>query len=117
MVTNSDLVGFLASNLVLMTFVTKDMRRLRTIAIFSNITFIAYGALAWLPPVLCLHLALLPLNLLRLWQVLQSEQHGSAPDANLRRTISELYLCGLATLGRLKSRLPAITTRHQAAPI
>jgi len=99
MVTTSDLIGYSASNLVLLTFVTKDMRRLRTIAIFSNIAFIAYGALAWLPPVLCLHLVLLPLNLLRLWQVIQSEQRG------------------FTTLSWLRARLSAIATRREVAPI
>ena len=69
MVTTSNLIGLIASTLVLLTFVMKDMRRLRFIAIFSNIAFIAYGVLAWLPPVLCLHLILLPLNLLRLWEI------------------------------------------------
>jgi hypothetical protein len=99
MMTTSDLIGYSASNLVLLTFLTKDMRRLRTIAIFSNIAFIAYGALAWLPPVLCLHLVLLPLNLLRLWQVMQSEQRG------------------FTTLSWVRSRLSAIATRRAVAPI
>jgi len=38
--------------LVLFTFVAKDMRLLRTIAIFSNLAFITYGTIEWLPPVL-----------------------------------------------------------------
>ena len=66
----SEAMGFFASALVLLTFTMKDMRMLRIIAIFSNVAFIAYGALDWLPPVLCLHLLLLPLNLLRLKEVL-----------------------------------------------
>jgi hypothetical protein len=33
-----------------------DLRRLRILAILSNIAFISYGALVWLPPVLGLHL-------------------------------------------------------------
>jgi CRP/FNR family cyclic AMP-dependent transcriptional regulator len=99
MVATSDLIGYSASNLVLLTFVTKNMRQLRTIAIFSNIAFIAYSALAWLPPVLCLHLVLLPLNLLRLWQVVQSEQRG------------------FPTLSWLSSRLSAVATRREVAPI
>jgi hypothetical protein len=44
------------------------MRWLRTVAIFSNVAFILYGALNWLLPVLALHLLLLPLNVLRLSQ-------------------------------------------------
>ena len=61
--------GFLASSLVLITFSMKDMRLLRIIAIFSNIAFIAYGILSWLPPIFSLHLLLLPLNLVRLMEI------------------------------------------------
>jgi hypothetical protein len=65
----SEVIGYVASALVLLTFMTKDMRLLRTIAIASNIAFIAYGALGWLAPILCLHLMLLPLNVVRLRQL------------------------------------------------
>ena len=66
MLTTTEMLGYLASGLVLTTFATNDLRRLRLIAILSNLAFIAYGGLAWLPPVLLLHLLLLPLNVLRL---------------------------------------------------
>jgi hypothetical protein len=66
----SGMSGYIASALVLLTFVAKDMRLLRTTAIFSNIAFITYGAIEWLPPVLFLHLALLPLNIVRLSEVI-----------------------------------------------
>ena len=61
--------GFLASALVLMTFMMKDMRNLRVIAILSNVAFITYGALDWLPPIICLHMLLLPLNIFRLNEI------------------------------------------------
>jgi hypothetical protein len=67
-----DMSGYIASTLVLLTFVAKDMRLLRTTAIFSNIAFITYGAIAWLPPVLLLHLVLLPLNIARLAEIISS---------------------------------------------
>jgi hypothetical protein len=73
MMTTSNLLGFFAASLMLLTFIMKDVRRLRTVAIFTNIAFIAYGAAAWLPPVLCLHIALLPVNLLRLKEVLNTK--------------------------------------------
>jgi hypothetical protein len=41
----------------------KDMRLLRITAIFSNVAFIAYGTLHWLPPVIFLHILLLPVNI------------------------------------------------------
>ena len=69
----TDITGYVASALVLLTFMTKDMRLLRTVAILSNIAFIAYGALGSLAPVLCLHLLLLPLNLHRLKELLRAE--------------------------------------------
>jgi hypothetical protein len=66
MLSGSDWVGFLASALVLLTFAMKDMRLLRATAIVSNVAFIAYGMLLWLPPVVALHALLLPVNLLYL---------------------------------------------------
>lgn len=65
----SETIGFVASTLVLTTFAMNDMRMLRIVAVVSNVAFIAYGALSGLPPVLCLHLLLLPLNLVRLRQM------------------------------------------------
>ncbi len=68
----SDLLGWAAALLTLMTFVCHDMRRLRLLALAANAAFIAYGALAQLLPVLALHMALVPVNLWRLKQTLQS---------------------------------------------
>jgi hypothetical protein len=64
----SDLLGYAAAALVLLTFVARSMHTLRTVAIASNVMFIAYALLADLPPVLLLHALLLPLNAWRLWQ-------------------------------------------------
>jgi CRP/FNR family cyclic AMP-dependent transcriptional regulator len=64
-----DAVGYFASALVLTTFCQKSMYWLRMTAIASNFAFMAYGYLAHLPPVLGLHIVLLPINLLRLAQL------------------------------------------------
>jgi transposase len=56
--------------MVFLTFVSKDVRLMRILAIFSNIAFLTYSSLAWLPPVFCLHLILLPINTLRLREIL-----------------------------------------------
>lgn len=64
----SDLLGYAAAALVLITFMARSMRALRAIAIASNVAFIVYALVAGLPPVLALHLVLLPLNGWRLWQ-------------------------------------------------
>lgn len=66
-----DIVGYLASTMVFLTFLTKDMRHLRVLAIISNVAFLTYGYLDWLPPVFCLHLILLPLNTFRLHEMLR----------------------------------------------
>jgi hypothetical protein len=68
----SEMSGFIASILVLLTFVTKDMR-LRTTAIFSKSALIIFGA--WLPPVL-VHLILLALNIARLSELAGAHDHG-----------------------------------------
>ena len=68
----SELSGYVASTLVLLTFIAKDMRVLRTAAIFSNLAFITYGTIEWLPPVLFLHLVLLPLNIVRLAEIVRA---------------------------------------------
>ena len=77
----SEISGYVASTLVLLTFVAKDMRVLRTIAIFSNLAFITYGSIEWLPPVLFLHLMLLPLNIVRLAEVVGTPRAGDLAQA------------------------------------
>lgn len=47
--TMTDFAGYLASATVLLTFLTKDMRLLRGLAILSNVSFITYGSLVWIP--------------------------------------------------------------------
>jgi hypothetical protein len=61
-----DLLGYAASTAVLTTFLMRTMLPLRLVAILSNLLFLSYGYLARVPPVLFLHLALLPINVTRL---------------------------------------------------
>jgi hypothetical protein len=75
-----DIVGFLASALVLATFAMTDMRRLRATAILSNLAFIVYRLLFGLLPILGLHLVLLPLNICRLIQ--ESRRARDTPDSS-----------------------------------
>lgn len=63
-------VGYFAAGLVFATFCTKRMVSLRTLAIASNVAFIAYGYLDTLWPILILHATMLPMNVLRLRQEL-----------------------------------------------
>jgi hypothetical protein len=62
-------VGFLAAGLVITAFCMKDILHLRIVAVASNVAFLAYGVALGLIPVWLLHLLLLPVNLVRLWQV------------------------------------------------
>ncbi len=62
------LVGYVAAGLVFATFCTRRMVPLRALAIASNVAFIGYGYLGELWPILILHAAMLPMNMLRLRQ-------------------------------------------------
>ena len=66
----ADILGYIAVFLVFLTFSMKTMVPLRIVGIVSNVFFIAYGYLEPAYPLLVLHLALLPLNIVRLNQML-----------------------------------------------
>jgi hypothetical protein len=75
------ILGWLAAASTLATFFCHDMRRLRLLALAANAAFIGYGAAAQLPPVLMLHLALVPVNLWRLNQAFRpAPARSSAPS-------------------------------------
>ena len=63
-------VGYLGTLLTLGTYSMKTMTRLRAFGIAANVVFVVYGALAAVYPTLVLHLLLLPLNIVRLRQML-----------------------------------------------
>ncbi len=65
-------LGWAAALLTMLTFISADMRRLRLLALVANAAFITYGSMAHLPPVMALHLALVPVNLWRLKQAFQA---------------------------------------------
>ncbi len=65
------LLGYLAVSLMFSTFYMKNMIPLRIVGIISNIVFIAYTSQAGIWPILLLHSALLPMNSLRLMQMLR----------------------------------------------
>lgn len=79
---DSDLLGYAAAGLVLVTFSVRSIAALRSVAIASNLMFIAYAALAHLMPVLILHALLLPLNVWRLRQDLASKEGRLEPRVN-----------------------------------
>lgn len=64
-------IGYLAALITVATFYMKTMIPLRMVGIASNVTWIAYGALAGVYPPLVLHVLLLPLNAIRLRQMIK----------------------------------------------
>jgi len=69
----TDLLGYAASASVLATFCMSSMVPLRAVAICSNVLFVAFGALAHVYPVFVLHVILLPVNIVRLMQLVVSD--------------------------------------------
>jgi hypothetical protein len=67
-----NILGWIAAALVLATFCAKKMTLLRGLAIASNLAFIAYGVAAGLWPIMVLHAIMLPLNIRRLHEALDS---------------------------------------------
>lgn len=67
----AEMIGYLAAFLVFLTFYIRTMVPLRVVALCSNCAFIAYGYVDGLYPILMLHIVLLPLNAMRLYQMVQ----------------------------------------------
>ncbi len=65
-----NLLGYVAAALVLATFCVRRMVTLRSLAIVSNVAFIAYAYWAGLQPILVLHAVMLPMNVMRLRQAI-----------------------------------------------
>src|SRR5207302_3896815 len=81
----TEAIGYIAAALTFATFLMKTMIPLRIVGISANCFFIVYGFFAHVHPALVLHLALLPLNGLRLYQMLQLVEKvkaASQSDAN-----------------------------------
>ena len=69
-----DLIGYVASAAVLLTFCMRDIVALRTTAIASNVAFIVYAAAAGIAPVLLLHVLMLPVNVYRLLEATRARR-------------------------------------------
>jgi hypothetical protein len=64
-----DGLGFCASVAVLASFCMTRIAPLRIAALASNVLFSMYGLFAHVYPVLLLRMLLLPVNLVKLWQL------------------------------------------------
>ena len=107
-----ELIGYLASLLVLMTFCMSGMVPLRAVAIASNVAFIGYAALVGISPVLVLHALLLPMNVYRLLEAVRERRRDRAVargiPADLAPTASEVRapneVTSLCTVGNQDPR-------------
>lgn len=77
-----DALGWAACLMTVATFAQKRMLLLRSAAILANLFFIGYAAIGHYPPVLTLHLTLLPLNAHRLFSLVRISRKKSAAVAN-----------------------------------
>src|SRR5262245_49395355 len=85
-----NVIGYVASTLVLTAFGMKSIIPLRVVAMCSNLVFIIYGLGLGLTPIWCLHAALLPMNAWRLVEALRGAQavgahvlHRAADDESM----------------------------------
>ena len=98
----ASLMGYAASAAVLGTFLMRRMVPLRLLAILSNVLFVAYGYAEQIYPVLCLHIALLPINVQRLLtSMARLEQAPGFPLRPIRLIALLRRHAGLFVLGLL----------------
>jgi CRP/FNR family cyclic AMP-dependent transcriptional regulator len=64
------MIGFLAAGLVILTLSMRTMVPLRIVGMSSNVVFVIYGVLFGSYPTIVLHCVLFPLNIYRLWEML-----------------------------------------------
>lgn len=76
----SEIIGWLAASLVLSTFCMRSMIALRSVAILSNLAFIAYASTQGFLPALALHIVLLPLNSIELLRLLKERSAEAQPS-------------------------------------
>lgn len=87
-----DAIGWAAAAATFLAYYMKTMLPLRMMAICANVLFITYGGLTATLPVLVLHVALLPFNLYRLFELRRSTRqlHRAATESGLPTTIQDL---------------------------
>jgi hypothetical protein len=81
-----DFAGYGASLLVFMTFYMKDMIKLRSLALCSNVAFLFYAFPSHLFPILALHGALIPINICRLLVACRDQAAPGSFDLNAARS-------------------------------
>lgn len=105
----TDILGYLAAGLVFATFCSQRTVTLRPIAIASNLAFIGYAYLACLWPILILHGAMLPINVVRCRQSVRvsggATVDGARPSpttSSFQPEASSLRDIAISVFGRLR---------------
>ena len=81
--TWGDLAGYLGGVFILLSFFRTTMIPLRVMGAISNLCFVAYGYLDTVYPMMALHAALFPLNVVRLHQMVRLVRRvRTAADGN-----------------------------------
>ena len=122
----AEFIGWLAASLTLLAFSQRSMLPLRIAAIGSNLSFISYGIMAHLYPVMVLHVLLLPCNAFRLIQLLSlatakdttRDPSGNGEDTGenweRRRAEFQRQICQPLTAAMLYSQMLAAKNRQRA---
>lgn len=79
-ISYTEVLGFIAAGLVLISFSMRTIVPLRGVAIVSNVAFFGYGVAIESWPVLLLHAALFPINAVRLHEALQARRRKPELD-------------------------------------
>ncbi len=108
-----DAIGFIASALTLVTFAQRSMIPMRVSALGANAFFIGYGALGPYPPVLALHIVLLPLNARRL---IEHWRHEHPARENIRLSFNSGRHLGGALLFFALCLVPHSTNAASTGP-
>jgi hypothetical protein len=86
-----EIFGYVAGGLWLLTFYMEEMVPLRLIAILSSISWLVFGCLEHIYPVILVHAILLPLNAIRLRQALLLRPRREGVPAPVRTAPRALF--------------------------
>lgn len=76
-----EIAGYAGTAATVATYSMKRLLALRITAIFSSVFFITYTGYLGIWPLLLTELVILPINSLRLWELLRERRaEGTAPD-------------------------------------
>jgi hypothetical protein len=73
-------IGWFAAALCILVFAGSNALQSRIIAVCANITFILYGVLISVFPIVALHLILLPINLYKIRKLYNALAEKSGPS-------------------------------------